>query len=266
MNAKPIQAPSRSDEARTFQVDSLPVMIFSTRSQLADAAALEAGEYLRETIARQGSARVILATGNSQIDFLGRLIALNTVEWSRVVLFHMDEYLGIPAEHTASFRRYMKERVEHRVRPQAFHYLEGDALEPIDECDRYTNLLRVSPIDLCCLGIGENGHIAFNDPPVANFDDRRSVKIVKLDLACRQQQAGEGHFPTLQAVPEYALTLTIPALCSAKRMICISPERRKAKAVRAALKEPIDRSCPASILRRQSHARLYLDAESASLL
>lgn len=139
-------------------------------------------------------------------------------------------------------------------------------MEPLAECERYTWLLKAQPIDLCCLGIGENGHIAFNDPPVANFDDPHSVKIVKLDHDCRQQQVGEGHFPSMDSVPQYALTLTIPMLCSAKRMLCIAPEKRKAKAVKEALEGPITTACPASFLRKQSHATLFLDPDSSALL
>ncbi|HKS35630.1 MAG TPA: glucosamine-6-phosphate deaminase, partial [Verrucomicrobiae bacterium] len=207
-----------------------------------------------------------LATGNSQLKFLEQLIELGGVNWSKVILFHMDEYLGIAADHPASFRRYMRERVAARLKPRKFHYLEGDALEPIKECERYTQLLRAQPIDLCCLGIGENGHLAFNDPPVASFDDSRWVKMVKLDDACKQQQVGEGHFPGLESVPPYALTLTIPALCSANRMVCIVPEKRKAQAVKDALHGPISTVCPASFLRKQPQCTLFLEAESASLL
>ena len=222
--------------------------------------------YLRETLAAKGSAAVILATGNSQIKFLEELIRLGGVEWSRITLFHMDEYLGISAGHKASFRRYMRERVEGRVKPRMFHYLEGDALLPMDECDRYAKLLRAQTIDLCCLGVGENGHIAFNDPEVANFEDERVVNLVKLDEKCRLQQVGEGHFADMGAVPQYALTLTIPTLCSAKKMLCIAPEKRKAQAVKDALQGPISTACPASILRRQPQATMFLDTDSTSLL
>ena len=251
---------------REFVVDQLPVRVFASRSDLALNAAWDVHEYLLRVLSKQPSAALVLATGNSQIDFLSRLVELGGIDWSCVTLFHMDEYLGLSGDHPASFRRYMRERVEQRVRPKAFHYLDGEALEPIQECDRYARLLEQQAIDLCCLGVGENGHLAFNDPPVADFRDPRLVKIVKLDEACRNQQVGEGHFPSLGAVPAYALTLTVPALCRAKKMICISPEKRKAAAIREALKGPVDRSCPASILRRQPHATLYLDSESASLL
>src|SRR4051812_24801414 len=173
---------------KTFQVDALPVRVYKQQAEMAQDVARIAHDYLQQTLARQGSAAVILATGNSQIQFLESLIALGGVDWGRLTLFHMDEYLGIDATHKASFRRYMRERVEQRVKPRQFHYLQGDTLLPLDECDRYARLLQAQPIDLCCLGIGENGHIAFNDPPVADFADPRPVKLVKLDLACRQQQ------------------------------------------------------------------------------
>ena len=251
---------------KTLTVDSLGVRIYSSPEELARDVAQIAHSTLTERLRLQGSAAVILATGNSQIQFLDALIACGSLDWSRITLFHMDEYLGIDANHPASFRRYMRERVESRIHPKTFHYLAGDALLPLDECDRYTQLLAAQPIDLCCLGIGENGHLAFNDPPVANFHDRHSVKLVQLDRACRQQQVNEGHFPGMSAVPQYAFTLTVPALCAAQRMLCIAPEKRKAQAVHDALRGPISHSCPASWLRNQPHATLFLDNDSAQLL
>ena len=251
---------------KNFVVDSLRVRVYATQDQLVQEAAREVESYLQQVLMAQGRAAVILATGNSQIRFLQQLAKMGGVDWSRITLFHMDEYLGLSAEHPASFRRYMRERVASLVQPKVFHYLEGDAWLPIKECERYAQLLRAQPIDLCCLGIGENGHLAFNDPPVADFNDNRSVKIVKLDEACKRQQVGEGYFPNLDSVPPYALTLTIPALCAAKKMVCIVPEKRKARAVKAALHGPQDTSCPASWLRKQAHCLLFLDAESASLL
>ncbi len=258
--------PSPVQPAKSFQADALAVRVYGNEDEMAQDVARMAQTYLQEVLAKQGSAAAILATGNSQIRILEALVALGGVEWSKITLFHMDEYLGIDANHKASFRRYMRERVEGRVKPGAFHYIEGNALLPLDECERYTKLLSAQPIDLCCLGIGENGHIAFNDPPVARFDDAHQIKLVKLDEACRQQQVGEGHFPSLEAVPQYAFTLTVPMLCSAKRMLCIAPEKRKSEAVRNALKGPISTDCPASFLRQQSQATLFLDADSASLL
>lgn len=255
-----------SEPVERYQVDALSVGVFSSPEAMAEAVANEVHAYLQDLLARQDRVTAVLATGNSQIQFLARLVAMGGVDWSRITLFHMDEYLGIRADHPASFRRYLRERVETLAKPGAFHYLEGDCDLPLDEVERYTGLLRAQPIDLCCLGIGENGHLAFNDPPVARFDDPHWVKLVKLDDACKMQQVREGHFPSLEAVPAYALTLTIPALCAAKKMMCVAPERRKAKAVRDALKGPVATSCPASFLRQQAHCTLFLDKESAALL
>jgi glucosamine-6-phosphate deaminase len=250
----------------TFTADVLPVRVYANQTALAEDVAVIAQKYLQETLAAKNSAAVILATGNSQIQFLDALVKLGGVDWSKITLFHMDEYLGLDANHKASFRRYMRERVESRLRPRVFHYLEGDCALPLSECDRYARLLRAQPIDLCCLGIGENGHIAFNDPPVADFKDPHLVKLVKLDDACKMQQVRENHFPNLESVNPYAFTLTIPALCSAKKMLCISPEKRKAQAVKDALRGPISTACPASYLRTQSQATLFLDSDSASLI
>lgn len=251
---------------RTFTVDALAVRVYATQAELAaDGAALVA-QYLAAVLARQAEAAVILASATSQIQFLDALAQRPEVDWQRLTLFHMDEYLGVTPDHPASFRRFMRERVEARVRPRAFHYLAGDCLEPLAECERYAALLSAQPIDLCCLGVGENGHVAFNDPSVADFQDPRLVKLVKLDEPCRQQQVGEGCFPTMADVPQYAFTLTVPALCAARRLVCVVPERRKAVAVRATLRGAVTPACPASWLRRQSHCTLLLDADSAGAL
>mgnify|MGYP000905370831 CR=1 FL=1 len=247
------------------KVDALEVRVCDGPEALARAAAQAAGAELRSALAKQDEAAVIVASAASQVLFLDRLVAEEGIDWSRVTFFHMDEYLGITDDHPASFRRFLRDRVEARVRPKVFHYVRGEAELPIRECDRYGGLLAGQPIDLCCLGIGENGHVAFNDPPVADFADDRLMKLVKLDEACRRQQVGEGAFRSLGAVPEYAYTLTVPALCGARRMICVVPERRKAEAVRDTLTGPISTACPASVLRRQNHAVLFLDRDSASL-
>jgi glucosamine-6-phosphate deaminase len=188
------------------------------------------------------------------------------VEWSRVTFFHLDEYLGINADHPASFRRYLRERVEIPLEPFQFHYIEGDAKEPLAECDRYTKLVRAQPIDLCCLGVGENGHLAFNEPSVADLNDPHAVKLVKLDKSTQQQQVDGGYFPHLEAVPQYAYTLTLPTICSAKKILCLVPGKRKDKAVKEMLLESIGTKCPASVLRTQDRATLFLDTDSAGLL
>ncbi|MBD2438878.1 glucosamine-6-phosphate deaminase [Nostoc sp. FACHB-110] len=249
-----------------FRVDDLQVQIYNSEAEMAEDVAQITSKYLEAILQKQGKAAVLLATGNSQIKFLDVLIALGSVDWSKVTLFHLDEYLGITAEHPASFRRYLRERVENKLAPQQFHYIEGDTLEPIKECDRYTQLLQAQPIDLCCLGIGENGHLAFNDPSVANFQDADGVKLVKLDDVNRQQQVNTGQFPNLDSVPQYAFTVTLPLICSAKKIICLAPAQRKAQIVKKMLQESITTSCPASILRHQPQATLFLDDNSASLL
>jgi glucosamine-6-phosphate deaminase len=251
---------------RTFQADALKVCVYKSVDDLATDAADEVHNLLRNAIQKQGSGAVILATGNSQIQFLKKLVAMEGVDWSKITLFHMDEYMGIQGGHKSSFRHYLRERVETLVKPKVFHFIQGEADLPLDECERYSKLLKAQPIDLCCLGVGENGHLAFNDPPVARFDERHLIKLVKLDDACKMQQVKEGHWPSLEAVPPYAYTLTIPALCSARKMICISPEKRKALPIKEALQGPVSTACPASILRRQSHCTLLLDEDSASLL
>ena len=251
---------------RSFTVDALPVRVFDSQAAMSDDAAWTVREILTAALTRAGTARVILATGNSQIDFLSRLAAGGGVDWSRVTLFHMDEYIGLDRNHRACFRRYMRERVESVLHPRTFHYIEGDAPDANQECARYAALLGEEPIDLCCLGVGENGHLAFNDPPVADFNDPHAVKIVEMDLACRLQQVGEGHFPNVESMPKQAITLTLPMLCAAKKIVCLCPETRKAAIVKTLLQGPIATSCPASILRKQPHALLLLDAKSASLL
>ena len=258
--------PTAVSPVRTFRVDALEVRVYPDQPALAAAAAREAADCLRAALARRGEARAILASATSQIQFLAALTAAPDLDWSRVTLFHMDEYLGLPADHPASFRRFLREHVAAKIRPRALHLIAGDAPQPLLEIARYTALLEAAPVDLCCLGIGENGHLAFNDPPVADFQDPHTLKLVQLDEGCRRQQVGEGCFPSLDAVPRYAYTLTVPTLCRAERLICVVPERRKARAVRDALRGPIHEACPASILRRQPHATLFLDADSAALL
>ncbi len=251
---------------KIFQVDALSVRLYNQQAEMVRDVARLAQNYLLHKISQQGTAAVILATGNSQIQFLEALIALGSVDWSKITLFHLDEYLGIDANHPASFRRYMRERVEKRVQPKQFQYIAGDAMQPLAECARYAKLLQAQPIDLCCLGIGDNGHLAFNEPSVADFKDPHSVKLVKLDKATRQQQVNQGHFPTIDAVPQYAFTLTIPMICAAKKILCLAPEKRKASVVKEVLQGAISTSYPASILRTQAQAMLFLDTDSASLL
>lgn len=251
--------------SETFTVGRAAVVVHANLERLATATAEQAAGVLRGAIAERGVANVMLATGNSQLAFLAVLVRAKAgVEWRAVRGFHMDEYVGMTGDHAASFRRYMRERVVAKVPLLEFHYLEGDAADPAVEARRYAELLGRFPLDLCVLGIGENGHLAFNDPPVADFDDLQAVKVVSLDEACRRQQVGEGHFATLADVPAQAITVTIPALLAARCLIAIVPEARKAEPVHAALTGPITPACPASILRTHAHVTIHLDTESAA--
>lgn len=264
--SSPFCASQLPTPAKTFAVDDLEVRLYNQEAELTEDAAKMAQHYLQNLLAQQSTATVILATGNSQIKFLEALVALGGIDWSRLTLFHLDEYLGIDRNHPASFRRYLRERVENWVKPAVFHYIEGDSMQPLAECDRYTQLLLAQPIDLCCLGLGENGHLAFNEPSAADFDDPYYIKLVKLELATRSQQVKQGYFPSVEAVPQYAFTLTIPSICLARKILCLAPESRKALAVREMLKGEIFSGFPASVLRTQAGATLFLDADSASLL
>jgi len=244
------------------RIAMLTVQIFDTVPELAAAAAADVAAELNRAIEARGEANAMFATGNSQLAMLDQLMSGPAIDWSRVRLFHMDEYVGLPDSHPASFARYIRERIVDRAqpRPKEVHYVPNQA----SGCDDYAALLRAHPLDLCVMGIGENGHLAFNDPPVADFEDLMDVKVVTLDDACRRQQVGEGHFPSVESVPAQALTVTIPALLRARAVIVVCPDERKAPAVTAALTGPITTECPASILQHTPHARLYLDAASAA--
>ncbi|MGH8002596.1 MAG: glucosamine-6-phosphate deaminase [Brasilonema sp.] len=255
-----------STAKNSFRIDALQVQVFNSEVELAQDVAGIAQQHLHHTLKHKDAAALLLATGNSQMKFLDALIILGGVDWSRITCFHLDEYLGISVDNLASFRRYLHERVEKRVSPKEFHYIEGDAMQPLAECDRYTKLLQAQPIDLCCLGVGENGHLAFNDPAVADFNDPYTLKLVKLDTVNRQQQVNTGYFPNLESVPQYAFTITLPMICSAKKIICLAPGKRKAKIVKQMLEGNITTDCPASILRTQQQATLFLDIDSAGLI
>ena len=247
-------------------VTDLSVEVFPDPVALGQAAASAAAEALRKAIDAQGTARLVLAAAPSQTQTLAALSVAEGIDWSKVQAFHMDEYVGLPPSHSASFQRYMRERVAARAPFLEFDYLSGDAPDPQAEADRYAALLRAHPLDLCCAGIGENGHLAFNDPPVAEFDDPVDVKIVALEPESRRQQVGEGHFASLDDVPTHAMTVTIPAILRAGRVLVIVPESRKADPVHEALYGPVSTACPASVLRRQANATLFLDRESSARL
>jgi glucosamine-6-phosphate deaminase len=247
------------------RVGELEVEIHDSPGALAEAAADTCGRLLRQAVAERGEAHAMFATGNSQLTFVDAVTALGGLPWSEVVVFHMDEYVGVGPDHPAGFQRWIRERITERVHPKDVHYVDGLA-EPARACAEYAALLARYPLDLCCLGIGENGHLAFNDPGVADFDDPFDVKEVELDEPCRHQQVHEGHFADLAGVPAHAITVTIPALLRATTVLAVVPEERKAPPVREALCSPVSPACPASALRTKAGATLYLEPGSASLL
>mgnify|MGYP000386120855 CR=1 FL=1 len=246
-------------------VDKMNVAIFDTNAALGQAAADNFAEIVKRAVAEQGETSVILATGNSQLSFVHALRDKPDIPWDKVSVFHMDEYLGISAQHPASFRRFIQEKIYAPFHPCAIYGIEGDAPDTEAELARYTALLEQHKPVVCVLGIGENGHLAFNDPP-ADFQTENLLHVVTLDTLCRQQQVGEGHFAGIEDVPTQAITLTVPALLEPAHVMALVPEARKANAVKAALQGPVTEMCPASILRTQEHVKLYLDRDSAALL
>jgi glucosamine-6-phosphate deaminase len=240
--------------------------IFDSKQELGRAAACRAAELIREAIQRNGAANIILATGASQFEVLAGLVAAEGIAWDRVTAFHLDEYIHLPESHPASFRRYLKERFVERLpgRLAAFHPIQGEA-DPETECQRLAALIARQPMDLALIGIGENGHLAFNDPP-ADFQTQQPYLVVELDETCRRQQFGEGWFPTMDAVPGRAISMSIRQLMKSAHLICSVPDLRKAGAVRAAIEGPVTPQVPASILQEHPAVAVFLDRESASLL
>ncbi len=249
-----------------FTVDTARVTVHLTSRHLGEATAAQVAGLIADAVATSGVARIIIGTGPSQAEFIAALVARQDVPWDAVEVFHMDEYLGMPVTHPASFRRWLRTHLTDRVAVRASYELDGDAADVDAEIERYGALLQAAPIDVSCVGFGENGHLAFNDPPVADFADPATVKRVTLDERCRLQQVGEGHFPSLEEAPTTALTVTVPALLRARTVVACVPERRKAAAVRDALEGPIATACPASALRTHPRAFVHLDLEAASLL
>jgi glucosamine-6-phosphate deaminase len=241
------------------------IAVFDSKQDLARAAADRAAAAIGEAIARAGEARVVAATGASQFEFLDALTATPGVQWGRVELFHLDEYVGVSDTHPASFRRYLRERIVGRVHPRAFHFLAGDAADPVAECRRVGGLLARAPVDVAFVGIGENGHLAFNDPP-ADFETEEPYVVVDLDDACRRQQLGEGWFAAIDDVPRRALSMSIRQILKACEILCIVPDARKAKAVRDCLEGEVTPVHPSSILQTHPATSVYLDRDSAALL
>lgn len=250
---------------RRLRVGELEVRISPDAARMGIDAADALVAIIDEAVAARGTASVILATGNSQLPFIESLRQRQGIPWDRVRIFHMDEYLGMSADHPASFRRYMQEKLVDVVHPLAFYGVGGDAPDTQAELKRYTELLRTYPADACVMGIGENGHLAFNDPPAVIWTDK-TIHVVDLAETCRMQQVGEGHFATLADVPTHALSLTIPALLAPPHVLVVVPEGRKAVAVRATLQGEISPACPASVLRTKKGGTLYLEPASAALL
>ena len=243
----------------------MKIHVDSTAEQMGNRAAQETARRIRAAVQANGVCRILLSTGASQFEMLDALTKMEDIPWNQVVMFHLDEYVGMPMTHPASFRKYLKERFIDKVHPGAYFFVngEGDIQKNIETL---TQEIRKAPIDVALVGIGENGHIAFNDPAEADFNDPRWVKPVHLDEKCRQQQVNDGCFATIDDVPKTAMTVTIPGLLRAKAMFCVVPTRRKAEAVRRMLTEPVSEKCPASILRTKNAVKFYTDSDAASLL
>ena len=237
----------------------------TTKRETSEAAAHAASTKLREACAANGSASFIVATGASQFDFLTALTADETIDWSNTTMFHLDEYIGIPETHPASFRKYLRERLVDIVHPGTVHFLNGETNEPQAECDRLNRIIAQHQIDVAFVGIGENGHLAFNDPP-ADFETEDPYILVELDEACRLQQVGEGWFNGIDDVPTQAISMSIRQIMKAKAIVCTVPDERKAEAVRNCLHGEITPMHPASILQTHTDCAVFLDAGSASLL
>jgi glucosamine-6-phosphate deaminase len=240
------------------------VRAFEDKISLGKAAAERAATVMRRAIRDHGRARIVVATGTSQIDFLNELTKAENIDWSRVEMFHLDEYIGLPITHPASFRKYLLERLIHKTGITQYHLLDGDR-DPREVVRRVGDALRSAPIDVAFAGMGENGHLAFNDPP-ADFETEEAYLIVNLDETCRRQQVSEGWFADISEVPRQAISMSVRQILKAKEIISVVPDERKAQAVKLCIEGPIGPMAPASILRDHSAATIYLDRESASLL
>ena len=249
-----------------FQIGTLRVEVHPDSQSSAGAAAKAASLAIRELSEVQDRVSIIFATGASQLDMLGALTSRSDIPWDRIVGFHLDEYVGIDENHPASFRRYLHENLTTQVPIREFYEINGNAPDLEKFCVTYAKRLRESNPRLCLLGIGENGHLAFNDPGEADFQDPRDMKVALLDSACREQQAAEGWFETWEEVPSRAFTLTIPTIMRVPKLILTVPGERKAKIVKRALNESISEDCPATILRTHPDATLFMDPESAAEL
>jgi glucosamine-6-phosphate deaminase len=242
----------------------MDIKVFDTKSELGQAAAQDAAQIINQAINERDVAYVIAATGASQFEFLDSL-AQEDIDWTKIVFFHLDEYVDLPESHPASFRRYLNERLVSRLHPQTFHFLNGEANDVYEECCRVGDLIGRQTIDVAFVGIGENGHLAFNDPP-ADFGTEEPYIVVTLDDACRQQQVGEGWFKSIAEVPTRAISMSIKQILKSRNILCIIPDQRKAEAVRATVELEVSPIRPASILQEHERVTLYLDRDSSSLL
>ncbi|MBP3361999.1 MAG: glucosamine-6-phosphate deaminase [Clostridia bacterium] len=249
---------------KSFYKEKMQVQIWEKREDMGEAAANDIGKKITELQQKQKEINIIFAAAPSQNEVLEGLAGNTDIDWTKINGFHMDEYIGLSSEAPQNFGNFLRERLFGRVPFKAVYYINGGASDIESECKRYSKLLEEHPIDIVCLGIGENGHIAFNDPGVAEFNDKKIIKEAKLDAVCRQQQVNDGCFKTISDVPTEALTLTIPTLMSGKYLFCTVPARTKAAAVYAMINGGITESCPASILRTHNNASLYCDRDSAN--
>ncbi|HPF02579.1 MAG TPA: glucosamine-6-phosphate deaminase [Bacteroidales bacterium] len=241
----------------------MELIISDSTKEMGVKAAMTGALMIRKAVSVRGTANIIVATGASQFEMLAALVK-EKIDWPKVTAFHLDEYIGLPESHPASFRKYLRERFAGLVPLKEFHYVNGE-VNPAEECRRLGDLIREHPVDVAFVGIGENGHLAFNDPP-ADFDTEEPYIVVNLDEACRKQQLGEGWFASLREVPMQAISMSIRQIMKSKAIICTVPDQRKAEAVRQTLNDPVSPQIPASILRHHHNAWLFLDKESASLL
>jgi glucosamine-6-phosphate deaminase len=240
--------------------------IYKTKREMGAAAAAQAAQVIKEAIEGKGQANIILATGTSQMEMLKNLVVAGGIDWPKVTMFHLDEYIALGAEHPASFRKFLNERFVNEVPGlEAVHFVNGDLDDPQQECQRVGSVIATHPIDVALVGIGENGHLAFNDPP-ADFETEEPFIIVELDERCRKQQLGEGWFETLEQVPRQAISMSIRQIVKSAFLIVTVPDKRKAEAVKNALEGQVTPMCPASILQRHNNCKIFMDAEAASLL
>jgi glucosamine-6-phosphate deaminase len=249
---------------QNIKVDKLEIVVSENRAELGSIAAKLASEKIKQLLSIKRFINIIFAAAPSQNEFLAALVADSNIEWQRINAFHMDEYLGLPAGAPELFSSFLKGKIFNRVPFASVNYIDGTNLNFEAECERYSGLLKKNPADIVFMGIGENTHIAFNDPHVANFNDPELVKVALLDLACRQQQVNDGCFDTLEDVPQYALTLTVPALISAPFLFCMVPGISKAAAIKLTLEQTVSEHYPSTILKTHHGAVLFVDRDSYS--